>query len=636
MAFAPGDPFINAKAALDQVKDSVLNKQDEALARAFDARDASREVLMQMGAFAPQLMLSGNAPVAPRLNVALAATPNLPPLSANSFGSVARPTPPTLSLPTVAPVAPIEIDEFLPSFSSINIPIAPELATRELDAETPALRDIAVPDRPLVTRPLLPSLDTITVPEFIFPTLPAFDAQAPEFIGSSVSSVLQYVETPFQASILTEEMDKLRSMWDGKLGLPPEVEQALWERAASREDVAISRDISAAAIEFSSRGFALPPGMLINRIDTLREDGQIRKLGLSREILVQVSNVQIENLRFACTQAIASENLLFSIDNAMAQRQFDAARIQLDSEIALYNSQIALFNASQSAYNTEAGVYRIKVDGELAKLQVFRTQLDGEIARGQVNEQRVRIYSEQVRATLSDVEIYRAQVQGAQLESDLQRQKVEIFRVQLEAFAQQVQTDRLRFDAYDSQVRGETAKASLVETQARAYAAYVSGQSAKADIDIRNQQAQIAANDQQLRAFVARVEQDRAQTQADLAVVQANAEAHRTNTARYVAQAGAEQARVQLLVSTEEANQRNAISLYQVESTRYIADMEQMIRVAGLQLEALKSAAQSYSTLAAGAMAGISLGTSVSGSASVSASGSRSDTTIFNAPGGAI
>jgi hypothetical protein len=71
---------------------------------------------------------------------------------------------------------------------------------------------------------------------------------------------------------------------------------------------------------------------------------------------------------------------------------------------------------------------------------------------------------------------------------------------------------------------------------------------------------------------------------------------------------------------------RTNLAIYETEVRRYIAEMEQMIRTASLQLEAIKSAGQTASTLAAGAMAGISIGASISGNGAVSATGSGSTT----------
>ena len=58
--------------------------------------------------------------------------------------------------------------------------------------------------------------------------------------------------------------------------------------------------------------------------------------------------------------------------------------------------------------------------------------------------------------------------------------------------------------------------------------------------------------------------------------------------------------------------------------------LEQLIRAASLQMEGLKSIGQAYSTLAAGAMAGISLGATIGADARTSASGSSNVNTSIN------
>ena len=366
--------------------------------------------------------------------------------------------------------------------------------------------------------------------------------------------------------------------------------------------------------------------MLVNRIDTIRTEGQIRKLGLGREVMVKIADTQIENLRFACTQAIAAEQVLVSIWTAIAGRAFDAAKIQLDSQLALLNAHIAIFNARQSAYATEATVHRAKLEGALAALQVMKMELEAELARGTLNEQKVRIFAEMNRALLTDVELFKARMQGAQLESDLQKNQVELFKIEVQAHAELLATDKIRFDGYESRVKGEVAKAGMLGAQAQAYSAYVSGRAAAADVKIKNQQSEVAIEEMKLKQFIAMVEKDKATMAAQVAGIQASVEGYKAGTARFVANTGVEIASATLQVQQSESMTRSSIALYQVEMQRSIADMEQMIRVAGIQLEALKGAAQMSATMAAGAMAGINISSSVSGGGSISATGNRTDT----------
>lgn len=613
-------------AATDQVRalqQWVQDRQTEASDQADSFRLAAQESIDGMAAFIPGLSPNATPPEAPQLDLNIDTTIDLPDLGSDSFGSITTPNRADIAVTGVSPVPPVVIEDFNLNLESINIPVAPEERYLGEVPTKPVLGEIALPDKPELNKPGLPSLTNIVIPDFAFPTLPEFTAESPVFVGSSVSTVLQWQETPYEPTILPEVMEKLRGMWSGQLGLPPAVEQALWERAQSREDMGTLREVSAAALEFSSRGYTLPPGAMVSRLDAIREEGQLRKQALAREVVLKIADTQIENLRFACTQALASEEILLRVWTAMAEREFQAAKIQLDQQMALLNVQVAIFNAKQSAYQTEATVYRAKLDGKLAQLQVYRMQLDGEIAKGQINEQKVRIYSEQIKALSVEIDVYRAEMEGAKVQSDVQKNQIDAFGAEVRAFAEVINADKVRFDVYKVQVDGEAAKANMLESRSRAYAAYVSGQNTKAEVGFRNQQAQLAVQEQRVRAYMANLDKDRAIIAAQSAVVQANADAHRANTARYTASAGVQTERVRLQVQASETEMRTAIAFYEVQIRRFTADMEQLIRAASLQLEALKAAGAASSTLAAGAMAGISVSAQVGADARISANGNE-------------
>lgn len=625
------NPLAAAGEQVTTVTTAVTDMLDLAMERSDEFRFAAQSNLSQLASFRVPNLADGNAPVPPSIATSIVGSFDLPALTEASFGEVTIPADPGLdTLVDVEPAAPVTFEQFMPSLTGLVIPEAP--AERDLGEMPlkPVLSDVAVPVAPTLVKPLFPSLNAIAIPAFTFPTLPTYTGVAPEFEGTAVSTVLQWTEPVYAVEILDELTNKLRAMWDGELGLPPAVEQALWERAASREDLAIARDISAAMTEFSSRGFTMPPGMLAARTDAIREEGQIKKLALGREILVKIADTQIENLRFACQQAVGAETLLFNIFSNMVQREFEAAKIQLDSQLAMYNAQVALFNARQSAYATEAQVFKTRLDAELARIEVYKAELEGELAKGTLNEQQVRIYGEQIKALLTDVELYKAQMQGAEIEAGLVRNRIDIFKAEVEAYAEQVQADKVRFDAYESRVRGESAKAGILDAEARAYTAYIQGKATEADIGIKNMDAVIRSNELKIRKYAAQLEYQRGVVEAQRATVQANAAAHQANTARFTASVGAEEAATRLEITATEAQSRLAVSLYDTQTRKYMADLEQMIRVAGLQLEALKGAAQASSTLAAGAMAGVSVGASISGSGGISASGQLSESRSWN------
>ena len=623
----PLNPFENAPILVREIKDHVTGHQNELIARADATRDTAANVIRSIAeslkAISPDDAPAPPAPVFPR---ARGGSINLSDLGGDSFGKISPVARGRFTAHGVAPISKEDIKDFDPVFDNLTIPDAPTPRADPVFPDAPVFGEIALPVKPAGQRPNLPDLVELVIPNFAFTPLPPFDEASPEFEGSSVSAVLQWSEVPYQQTILEEEMAVVRRMWAGGTGLPPEVERALWERAASREDVAVSRDISAAATEFSGRGFTLPPGMLVNRIDAIRTEGQLKKQTLGRDVMIKVADTHIENLRFACQQAIASENVLIGLWSQMAQRGFEAAKAQLESELALLNAQVAIFNARQSAYQTAANVHKIALEERALELEKFKAELEAEVAKGQINEQRIKVFLGLYDGLKADAELYKAEMQGAQLESELQRNEVEKFKAGVQAAGELIQADKLRYDAYESRVKGETAKAQLLESQGRAYSAYVSGKVARSEIDVKNQQAELQVLDLQLRAFLGNLERDKVQLQAETAAIQATAEAHRTNTQRYTAEMGAKTALAELDMKALDSETRNMIALYDVEIRKYSNAREQLIRVASLQSDGLKAIGQMHSTLAAGAMAGISLGATIGADAKVGANGNSTVT----------
>jgi len=384
------------------------------------------------------------------------------------------------------------------------------------------------------------------------------------------------------------------------------------------------RDISAAMMEFSSRGFSLPPGALVARVDATRRAHALQKQTLARDILIKTSDTHIENLRFACTQAIAAENVLIGVWGQMAQRAFEAAKIHADMQLAILNARIATYNALQGARQTSANIRRLELEEKAHGLQVYRAQLEGETAKGQINEQRLKVFVQQWQALAVEVDLYKSRMQGAQIEADMQKKDVDKYRAQIEAAAEIVRMDKLRFDAYDSRIRGEAGKGQLLQAQAQAYSAYVSGKAAVADIAIKNQGAQLRREELRLNAFIANLDAQKAQLQAQVEMVSANARMHESNTARYSAQASAQASFAQVQVAAWQAQAQVSVSQWEAQMRQVIADMEQMMRTAALQMQGLQAVAQALSTLAAGQTAGIGLNANVSASGQVSASGNSS------------
>ena len=565
----------------------------------------------------------GAAPARPVANMDITVALDLPAITPSSFGVI---TSGLQELPDLydVPEFNLEIDDFRPSITSLSIPQAPYW-TAPGDAPTrPNLTNVVIPAAPTVALPTMPTLIDINIPPFNGVTLPPFNVLAPEFEGTALPGILQWTEPTYRATILSEVMDQIRKLWSGGSGIPPAVELAMVERAMSREDMVAKRAIDEVATDFSSQGFTMPSGMQAARVDMMHQELAVKKLGLNREMAIEFAKFQIENVRFGVTQAIAAENVLVNIFLNMAERLFQAAKYQVESQINIYNMQVALFNARTSAYQTRAQVFDIMVKAALSEIEIFRAKIEAEVARGQINEQKVRTYSAQIQALLTGVEIYKAQMQGAQIESDVNKNRIEGYKADVQAYAERIGAEKIRFDAYESQVRGELAKAGVIDSEARAYAALIQGKTAVAEVDIKHAEVVIQKNRMLLESYVAGLDAEKTRISSQTAVIQAGAQAYIADTQRFAAQAGAETAKAQIIVSAKQAELGTNIALYQAEVQAYLGNMAQMTSQAALVIDALKAAGQISSTLAAGAMAGVHVGTTLSASGGVSASGTGS------------
>lgn len=564
---------------------------------------------------------AGPIPEPPRLNSTVSVDLDLPLIGPTSFGTLTSALPDRPELDTVADLSLPEIPDFSPAISSFNLPNAPAWTAAGVEPEPPDMDAVSLPVAPDTVLPAVPTLAELNIPVFGGVTLPTFDDAEPAFEGTALPGILQWAEPTYQPEILDEVLAKIRLLWSGGSGIPAEVEQAMVERAASREDEIANREIDAVSEDFSARGYTMPSGVQAARVDELRQTLALKKLDLNRTLTIEFAKFQIENIRFAIQQGLAVEGVLINIFQNTANRMFEAAKFQVDSQIRVYDAQVGLFNARMNAYQIRAQVFDIKVRAELTKIEVFKAELEAELARGQLNEQRVKIYTAQIEAVRTAVEIFKAQMQGAEIESNINRNRVEAYRARVEAFAARIGAEKVRFDAYASQIAGEAAKANIVESQSRAYASLVQGKVAVSDIEVKRLDLIIRRNQQTIEAYVADLEAEKTRIQSQLGAIQSASQAYIADTQRYVAIASAETAQAQVQVAAKETELRSNISFYQAKVQAWLGTMEQLIRQAALSVDAVKAAGQLLSTMAAGSMAGIHVGASLSGGGNVSATG---------------
>lgn len=534
-----------------------------------------------------------NAPVAPVLTFTAPGAPaapsiSLPAIPAVSDAPVFSGTPPTLR--DFDPPAPLSVDapEFTDTITSPTLPDKPVLV---------------IPDAPTLRSFNLPAAPDLSLPEFTA-TLASFNIMPPD-------SHFNFAEAGYTSANLPVIQSRVNSMLAGGTGLPAVIEQALFDRARAREDQTAQKAVQEANEDWSARGFKLPGGELAARVRNVRQDNQDKANALQREILIQVHNVEIENLRFAVTQGIALEGILIGHYEAVQQRAFEVQKFALESAINLFNANISLYNVRLQEYQARAQVHRDLIAAEAQRIEIYKAQLDGQRLIGELNQQDVQIYSARIQALTQLAELYRTEVSAVEAQVNIDRLSVDIFRARVEAYAQQVNAKKSEFEAWGEEIRGETAKATIYTAEANAYESLVRAYSTKIEAGLA--QPKMAADLQRLTLdqFNSRIQAYNAEVNAQAQTITAGATVFRGQADIYSAQASAESSRFGALARQFEMGIENGKAHAQIVIEQARVAITEVQTAAQLYVEAMKGAASTAAQLAASSISAVSLGAKI-------------------------
>ncbi len=592
----------------------MSQRADQAIERAYSVLDKLGEFAFDQETGAPNYTLNdpGSIPVV---------SPT-PPDGSLAFGSVYTPTAPGWE-DVWADVEDVELDvgEFSPKTGPITMPAKPS----PMNVTPPADRNFDFGGVPFpggfnFVDPEMGDVHEIRIPEFVFPTIPVFNINEPTFDDQKPSTNITWSEPAYSSQLLSQLQAKVREWLAGGTGLPPAIQQALFDAARERELQTASEAEDAALSTWAARGFDMPPGMLVEQVDIARDKSRMAQNTLSREILVKSQEWEIENLRFAVERGIAMEGLLQQTFNAAAQRSFEVAKARVDADVALYNVMATVFNAKSSAYQARANVYKVEVDAALAGMEAYKYRIQGEQAKAGLNEITVKVYEGRVRAIQARAEAYKAEMEGAKAQIEGIKAEIDAYKSSIDAYSARVVAEKARFEVYGEEVRAEAAKAGMFEAEARAFAATVSAAEAKVNVKGKYAEARASATRASAEKFVALVEAEKLATTSSVSAVQASAEAYRADVSRYSAEIEAESLKARTDSTIAELRNRNNIAMFETAQKAYEARMARMIEQAKILVEALKAAGQISSALGQGAMSAIHVQASMSGTGHASSS----------------
>ena len=515
----------------------------------------------------------------------------------------------------------------MPSMPDIQMPSAPDMGDLEVPVRPDIDMTVDLPAAPTLVMPEMTELLQLEVPVFEFPELPDFDGKPPEIGNISVPEVfINWVEPEYKSEILDDLKEKITTgIRLGGTGLPVVIEEAMFNRARRREGREVDRAVQEVMGDWSSRNFTMPPGMLVKQIATIREEGQLKASELNRDILIEASRLEIENMRFLVEQGLALEQLSSNLFTNTVNRLFEVAKFNAESQINVFNAQISFFNAQNAAFETLSNVYRIKLDGALAKLSAYKTAVDAQVAVGQINEQHVKVFQAKVEAMLSNVDVYKALVQGASVRAETIKNQFDAYRTEVQAFSEQISAQKNRVEVYEAQLRGETTKTDMFEANVRAYASRVQAAQSQADIKAREINLKMEAARTWIAKYTADQDAFKAQLQASLSAVQSNTQAYVAQVEAWRGSSDVNIAHAEMQSRYADMNTRSNIAYSEMQIKQYEANIQKAIQQAQIALEAAKGMGQYTAQLAAGAMSAAHVSASIGASGSVSSSSSYGD-----------
>lgn len=486
----------------------------------------------------------------------------------------ALPTSPTL---VVVP----DVSLTLPS-----TPAAPTLNLAITQVTAPTIADVG-----------LPSLVSISTPSPITITLP----DPPAYIETArPAAPSPYTYTPgeeYASQLLASIGDALRNRLNASTGLAPAVEQAIWDRARTRELKTVLGNQAEIGRTVEATGFALPTGVMAAQLREAQRDYFGKVSELSRDIMIKQADMEQSNTKAAIEQGIALESRLIGYANDIEQRAFGAAQILAENAVAIYNAQLSELRVLQDAYIANANIFKTRADVEISKIEIYKSQIQAESLKVDINRSSIEQYRAQIDASKTKIELYRAQVEAQKTLVEIEQAKVGVFGESVRAYSAQIQGEVARLEIPKTQVAINESQASVYRSQVEAYATVARSRNDTVKTRVDAYGTQIQALNAKVQAFGAKItaeaERVRALTSINSGLLDRDKTLIQRDTAAYNQSIELFRAQVALYEANTKTNiERNKLASDQYFTTRQIASEAAKV---GAQVNA-QLAASGFST----------------------------------------
>lgn len=429
--------------------------------------------------------------------------PQAPALDADAFRLR---MPADIAAPPVFVAAPVEgtqapaLDAEMPTLAFGQKPIRPNIQAPQMPGDPEPLDMPVMPDAPLPELPTFEQLNLPTLPDI---DLPSFTSQLPVLIEPPFDDNWTFQPQAYVSQLLDQLFGTIEGMLQARPALPEAIEAAIFQKGRSRQEIETSREAEQAIVEFGSRGWNQPNGVLTAQIRDIRQRGQDRIAEFNRDAVIKQYEETLQNLRLALAQGAALEGVRINLHVEEQRFALEAARFSREATMAVLQYRLSVFQTRMQGYQIEAQVLRDRIQAELAKVEIFKAQLDGERLRGEVNEQRVRLYAERIRAVGLMADFYRTQVEAVKSKADVQRLVFDRYKTAVDGFDSRWRAYVSEWQGYTASVEGEGKRADLFRTLVDAQSKRVDAWSTTENLKIERERLRTQQFGQQLSAWQA-------------------------------------------------------------------------------------------------------------------------------------
>lgn len=568
-----------------------------------------------------------------------------PPTFSAAWATIAPPAPQAVgavpAIPTIAFVMPtgepaaldadmpaINVGTFDEAAPVLNLPNAP-VVSYGLVPLIPDVADIALPAAPTLAIVAAPSYLALNTPTFGGVDLHAdYLSRLDDIPTLSLVAPTPYSYSP-GAQYASDLLSGLKATLNGRLaggtGLAPAVEQAIWDRARSRETQLGLANEAEVMRSSEACGFQLPSGVLAAQLREAQQGYYDKLSGLSRDVAIKQAELEQANLKDTIAAGMDLEGKLIDYSLKLEQLAFDAAKTLADNAIQCYNAQIEQFKALLSGYQAYAAAYDTIIKGELAKVEVFKAQLSGEQTKAQINLSLVQQYKAEIEAGLAYVEIFKAQISAANTLVQLEQTKISAAGEQIKGYVAQVNAETAKVEAYKAGIQGEQVKVEVYKTKAGVFGTLAGVQADKARAEIARFGALAQAKASEWEGYKVRVLGETARVQALGTATAAAVDGYKAGAHAAEAQGNMNARMWESSIKQYEAGHSIAL-----QTAKLNGDFA--MQAGNARLEASKVGAQVYAQLTASAYGMIHASAGVSAGSTNSVSYSYSNDTASAAP----